>query len=81
MASEDCGQVQVVKEGPYKYCLVKGDYSPLLTQLVRNLKEAELYAASETQRHMIQAYARSFTTGNLQVRCCIISKSCINILF
>ena len=45
--------------------LTKGDYSPLIGRVAKNLEEAAKYAANSTQAKMLESYAQSFITGSL----------------
>lgn len=65
MASEEIGEVQIDKQENYVYRLVKGDYHSILSSVITHLQEAQKYANNETEEHMIQAYIRHFTTGDL----------------
>ncbi|XP_074660218.1 dipeptidyl peptidase 3-like isoform X2 [Tubulanus polymorphus] len=45
--------------------VVRGDYSPLLKQVVDNLNKAKQFASNENQKRMLEGYIESFTTGSI----------------
>ncbi|XP_054265816.1 dipeptidyl peptidase 3 isoform X2 [Macrosteles quadrilineatus] len=45
--------------------VTRGDYSPLLKKVTEHLSSAKEYAANCTERHMLEEYIKSFTTGSL----------------
>lgn len=65
LASEEKGEIQNATEGPYTFCLTKGDYSPLMGRVADYLTSAIQYAANPTQADMLQYYVKSFRTGSL----------------
>lgn len=65
LASEETGEVQMDIQENYVYRLIKGDYHSILSHVIVHLCEAREYASNDTERHMIEAYVRHFTTGSL----------------
>lgn len=51
--------------GGARFRVTAGDYAPLLSLVVAELRRAEEVAANENQRQMLQAYVRSFEMGDL----------------
>lgn len=49
-----------------KLSLVFGDYQNEMSKIAHNIKQAELNAANDTQRGMLQQYAKSFGTGSIE---------------
>lgn len=49
-----------------RFKITRGDYSPLLTLVVDNLRKAINYAANETEKKMLNKYIDHFDTGSLQ---------------
>ncbi|KAJ3648845.1 hypothetical protein Zmor_020616 [Zophobas morio] len=65
LASEEKGELKKETFGNMTFRLTKGDYSPLIGRVAKNLEEAAKYAANSTQAKMLESYAQSFITGSL----------------
>jgi len=68
LTSSDTSQVFMPAEAEFQGCLfriTRGDYSELLKRVAGHLTSAKEYAASCTERHMLEEYIESFTTGSL----------------
>ncbi|XP_075222805.1 dipeptidyl peptidase 3 isoform X2 [Lycorma delicatula] len=48
------------------FTVTRGDYSPILVAVCDNLSKAKEHAANCFERHMIDRYIESFTTGKLE---------------
>ncbi|KAL1983579.1 hypothetical protein VTN96DRAFT_10239 [Rasamsonia emersonii] len=46
--------------------LVFGDYSNEMAKIAHNIKQAQLNAANDTQKQMLEQYAKSFSTGSIE---------------
>lgn len=46
--------------------LVFGDYSKEMAKIAHNIKQAQLNAANDTQKQMLEQYAKSFSTGSIE---------------
>ncbi|OKL58930.1 hypothetical protein UA08_05774 [Talaromyces atroroseus] len=58
-----------VLEGPVagkKLSLVFGDYQNEMAKIAHSVKQAELNAANDTQKKMLEQYAKSFGTGSIE---------------
>jgi dipeptidyl-peptidase III len=58
-----------VLEGPVagkKLSLVFGDYQNEMSKIAHSVKQAELNAANDTQKKMLEQYAKSFGTGSIE---------------
>jgi dipeptidyl-peptidase-3 len=49
-----------------KLSLVFGDYQNEMSKIAHNIKQAELNAANDTQKRMLEQYAKSFGTGSIE---------------
>ncbi|KAK3093576.1 hypothetical protein FSP39_017632 [Pinctada imbricata] len=45
--------------------VTRGDYSPLMSHVVKNLRQAKEFAANDNERSMLEDYIESFTTGSI----------------
>ena len=57
--------------GPHQFHDVKvviqrGDYSPLMSRVIRELTLAKTYAASTNETSMLEHYILSFSTGSVE---------------
>lgn len=48
------------------FTMTRGDYSPILAKVCEDLQSAKEYAATCNERHMLENYIESFTTGRLE---------------
>uniref|UniRef100_A0A672ZT66 Dipeptidyl peptidase 3 n=1 Tax=Sphaeramia orbicularis TaxID=375764 RepID=A0A672ZT66_9TELE len=49
-----------------EFIVRRGDYAPLMEKVCSYLQQAEVYAANENQKKMIEEYRRSFTLGSIE---------------
>nr|XP_046265769.1 dipeptidyl peptidase 3 isoform X2 [Scatophagus argus] len=49
-----------------EFIVKRGDYAPLMEKVCYYLEQAQLYAANENQRKMLEEYRRSFTLGSVE---------------
>nr|KAI8740570.1 dipeptidyl peptidase 3-like [Biomphalaria glabrata] len=48
-----------------KFTVTRGDYSPLMAQVVNELKSAEAHAANDLEKRMLAEYVKSFSSGSI----------------
>lgn len=44
----------------------RGDYAPIMSRIVSNLKRALQFSSDETQKSMLESYIQSFTKGSIE---------------
>lgn len=65
LASEEKGQIKKITQDNITYEITKGDYSPIIGRVAKDLQAAVEFAANETERNMLLSYVSSFKTGSL----------------
>lgn len=66
LASEEKGEIKKVTEDNITYQITRGDYSPIIGRVAKDLKEAVNHAANEIEQKMLLSYVSSFKTGSLE---------------
>lgn len=66
LASEEKGEIKKVTQDNITYQITRGDYSPIIGKVAKDLKAAVEHAANETERKMLLSYVSSFKTGSLE---------------
>ncbi|XP_035289426.1 dipeptidyl peptidase 3 isoform X3 [Anguilla anguilla] len=57
-----CGRYEF---GDAVFVVQRGDYAPLMKKVSDNLEKARAHAANDSQKRMLEEYARSFTYGSV----------------
>jgi dipeptidyl-peptidase-3 len=70
LASSELGDASNITHGEEEYKgaifrVTRGDYSPLMAKVTKELKKAKEFAANSNQVNMIKEYIRSFEQGSL----------------
>lgn len=65
LASEEKGEIKKATQNNITYQITRGDYSPLMGRVGKDLQSAIKFAANETEKNMLLSYISSFKTGSL----------------
>ncbi|KUL84311.1 hypothetical protein ZTR_07553 [Talaromyces verruculosus] len=63
---EDSWTLEAAPVAGKKLSLVFGDYQNEMSRIAHSIKQAELNAANDTQKKMLEQYAKSFGTGSIE---------------
>ncbi|GAM38840.1 metalloprotease [Talaromyces pinophilus] len=66
LGEEDSWTLEAAPVAGKKLSLVFGDYQDEMSKIAHSIKQAELNAANDTQKKMLEQYAKSFDTGSIE---------------
>lgn len=66
LGDEDSWTLEAAPVAGKKLSLVYGDYQNEMSKIAHSIKQAELNAANDTQKKMLEQYAKSFGTGSIE---------------
>ncbi|EEA27969.1 dipeptidyl peptidase, putative [Talaromyces marneffei ATCC 18224] len=66
LGEEDSWTLEATPVVGKKLSLVFGDYQNEMSKIAHSIKQAELNAANDTQKQMLEQYAKSFGTGSIE---------------